>query len=1348
MSDDIEQKTGSDTYHVPKLTEENYRSWAQQLRWILDEKELLDIVDGTEPKPIPNRDPVEAAKPAVQAEFEKALSLWNRKMKKARSLIGASVSSSVMTYIEGMDDPAKMWEELENRYNPKSQATLLQVVREFMLAQKDDSINMEHHLQRVQRLKRQVEEQGEKISDTIYNSVLLNSVPDDYKITVSILESQDNLTPTIIINRLLEETRKIYANGSSGSDVRVALYTSLSGKSEKSGNDSKRNLKCTGCGKDGHVEADCWTKHPEKRPKKNGRKGKKEKDPKEGESEEKFAMSATLDKTDNLESSEKVNEWPVDSGASEHFSPFRQEFMNFKQFDKPCTITTAEGAAQGLGIGTINIAVMANENINILELQNVVYAPKMKSNLLSLTTLLDRGYEISMNPKTGVNILKDGVLVSNTVRKGKLFYLKTVQPYALKTTVAESVGEWHKKMAHLGEEDIRKLEGMSKGMKLLEGTKVGTCGPCLEGKQTRQPSHEPRERATEPLELVHSDTSGQITPTSLGGANAYVTFTDDATGMVFLEPIKNRSAKEMLRVFKEFKAMVENQLNKKIKRLRTDGGGEYAAALGRYLKKKGILHEKTAPYSPDQNGVSERMNRTIMERTKAVLADTNLPKILWMEIASTVAYLRNRSPTRAIKGKTPYEAWFGRKPSLSHIRIIGEKAYVHIAKERRKKLDFHSHESRLVGYGGTNQYRIWDPIRKDVIVSRDVEFEKEEFTKSATSDTISTKILQQIDESTVPIVNFDIDSDTSDSDDQGNAPINKEPIIYDEIVVQPAPVRAQAMARNQQPSENSNLIITGPRQGRGQPAQRYDQIDWNQSSQRFAKLAQINEIEPRTFTEAINHPIYGRQWYDAIKSEIQSLLKNKTWILTELPKGRQAISNKWTFKAKLDELGNIIRFKARLVARGFSQVFGVDYLDTFAPVAKLAAIRILLAIATVEDLEVHQMDVVTAFLIPDLKEEIYMQLPEGLLKMLEDELNLEMPSGDGEIVCKLEKGLYGLKQAARLWNLRLQKYLLSLGFKQSVCDPCIYINNKTGIIIAIWVDDLIVLGKDLDSINKIKAELRNEFEMKDLGELKYFLGMQVTRDRVQRRLHLSQEGYTREILNRFGMQDSKPVSTPIATGTALQKSISTDCLVDQKDYQRMVGSQMYSMLCTRPDTAYAVSQISQHNATPNTTHSSTAKRAFRYLNATSSMGITYSGSEGLKLKAYSDADFAASEGRKSTMAYVFILGNGAVSWMSKKERTVAVSTTEAEYMALLEAVKESIWIQRFLKELGRNVDDGDVIMEDNQGTIALSQNPEYHARTKHIDVQYHFVRECIEMGQIQLRYCPTEDMVADALTKP
>jgi hypothetical protein len=232
------------------------------------------------------------------------------------------------------------------------------------------------------------------------------------------------------------------------------------------------------------------------------------------------------------------------------------------------------------------------------------------------------------------------------------------------------------------------------------------------------------------------------------------------------------------------------------------------------------------------------------------------------------------------------------------------------------------------------------------------------------------------------------------------------------------------------------------------------------------------------------------------------------------------------------------------------------------------------------------------------------------------------------------------------------------------------------------------------------------------------------------------------------MQDSKPVSTPIATGTVLQKSTSEDTLMEQKPYQSMVGSQMYSMLCTRPDTAYIISQISQHSSAPNATHNVIGKRGFRYLNATSAMGLTFDGRKGLELQGYCDADFAASEGRKSMMAYIFILCGAAVSYMSKLEATVALSTTEAEYMALLQAVKESIWIQSFLKELGRNVKNSDAIMEDNQGAIALAHNPEYHARTKHIDVQYHFVRECVEMGKIKLVYCPTEDMVADALTKP
>jgi len=271
--------------------------------------------------------------------------------------------------------------------------------------------------------------------------------------------------------------------------------------------------------------------------------------------------------------------------------------------------------------------------------------------------------------------------------------------------------------------------------------------------------------------------------------------------------------------------------------------------------------------------------------------------------------------------------------------------------------------------------------------------------------------------------------------------------------------------------------------------------------------------------------------------------------------------------------------------------------------------------------------------------------------------------------------------------------------------------------------------------------------MKDMGELQYFLGIQVHCDRKNRQLQIHQNGYTNMILERFGMENSSPVSTPLATGTKLVKSIMEDNTVDQKQYQSNVGSQMYAMLCTRPDLAHVISQISQYSTNPSTIHESAAKRSLRYLNGTRNFGITYDGKRGLILEGYSDADWGAGEDRKSISGYIFSLAGGAISWSSKKQSTMALSTTEAEYIALVQAAKESIWIQRLLQELGYTATNSNVIYGDNQGSIALANNPEYHARTKHIDIQYHFIRECIQTGKIALEYCPTSDMVADGMTK-
>ena len=425
------------------------------------------------------------------------------------------------------------------------------------------------------------------------------------------------------------------------------------------------------------------------------------------------------------------------------------------------------------------------------------------------------------------------------------------------------------------------------------------------------------------------------------------------------------------------------------------------------------------------------------------------------------------------------------------------------------------------------------------------------------------------------------------------------------------------------------------------------------------------------------------------------------------------------------------------MARGFTQIYGVDYLDTYAPVVKLASIRILLAIAAIFGLEIHQMDVVTAFLAGELEEEIYMEQPEGF----------EVGSKEDDLVCRLRKSIYGLKQAPRVWNQRIRRFLKSIGFDQLYSDPCIYINKTTDIIIAMWVDDLIIFGKDMASINDLKAQLNEEYEMKDLGELKYFLGIQVHRDRERKIIHINQSGYNRTILERFGMQNSKPASVPLSAGVRLVKATIMDTLTEQKEYQSMVGSLMYAMLATRPDLAQLIQQISQFSQKPTKNHEKATKHGFRYLNGTIDEGITYNGNLGIKLECWSDANWGGEEGRESVSGFVFTLAGGAITYSSKKQGSVALSSTESEYMAILHTLKEQIWLLRFLKEIGYDISDQNIIYCDNQSAIALAHNPEHHARTKHIDIQYHFVRNYVEDGATRLEYCPTEDMVADGLTK-
>ena len=712
-----------------------------------------------------------------------------------------------------------------------------------------------------------------------------------------------------------------------------------------------------------------------------------------------------------------------------------------------------------------------------------------------------------------------------------------------------------------------------------------------------------------------------------------------------------------------------------------------------------------------------------------IIAEGNLDKKLWMEIANTVVYLKNRSPTSAVP-TTPYEMWYGSKPDLSHLRVIGSTAYIHIPKEKRTKLDSHSRKGIMVGYGGTNQYRVWDLTKEDVVISRDVVF-------------IEGKSINQ-----TPAAYVEEPRNRHNSLTEAEAPKG----IQDSITVLRGPPEPEATDPRTLSEESTVTSGTEPgtsgstmtqrvstRSTKGTASRRYADEDFSKTH--MAKIARNtnpnDEDEPATIQEAINHPTRGKQWEEAVQDKIDSHIRNHTWDLVPRPEGRLIITNKWALKHKKNEIAEIVKLKARLVARGFSQIYGIDYLDTYAPVVKVASIRILLSIAAIYDLEIHQMDVVTAFLAGELDEEIYMEQPEGF----------KVGNKGEDLVCKLRKSLYGLKQAPRVWNQRLRRFFESIKFEQTYSDPCVYINREMGVIIAIWVDDLIIFGRDMVDINNVKEALKKEYEMKDLGELKYFLGIQVHRDRERKIIHISQSGYNRTILERYGMQNSKLANTPLPSSSRLTKATATDTLVDQNKYQSMVGSLMYAMLTTRPDLAQTIQQISQFSQKPTRNHEKAVKHALRYLNGTINQGITYNGNLGMRLEFWSDANWGGREGRESVSGFVATLAGGAVTYSSKKQSSIALSSTESEYMALLHALKEQIWLLRFLKEIGYDISDQNTIYMDSQSAIALAHNPEHHARTKHIDIQYHFVRNCVEDGTTQLTYCPTEDMVADGLTK-
>lgn len=668
----------------------------------------------------------------------------------------------------------------------------------------------------------------------------------------------------------------------------------------------------------------------------------------------------------------------------------------------------------------------------------------------------------------------------------------------------------------------------------------------------------------------------------------------------------------------------------------------------------------------------------------------------------------------------------------------------------------------MVGYGSVG-YRLWDPENSRIVISRDVTFDEYHLAKKMSIHEInevessnSCEIQAELFDDNESDVYELAHNDEKNLNEPGNAQQVNDTVEAEHRIERndeqqefgDNEAENRVDLRDEQQTE-PNASSSRPRRRHCPPDYYGDVVnstiigtllDDSQDGQDEMAVFALNAM---AFVDDVPNTIgniEGREdsteWWNAVNTEMASLRKNRTWTLVEPPLGRSIVSSKWVFSRKRDEFGRPTSYKARLVARGFTQKPGLDFFETYSPVARMETVRLLLAVAVERDYEMQQMDVCTAFLNGDLREDIYMRQPEGFIE-------------EGK-VCKLNKSLYGLKQASRMWNERFHKFLIGLGFRQSKFDQCLYIFGKgiEVVYLLLYVDDLILFGKTLKKIIPIKQSISDEFEMKDMGDIRHFLGITVKRDRANGRLELNQRAYLEDMLKRFKMDNCNGISTPKECGLKLTR-VDSNTTLTRQPYRELIGCLMYAATTSRPDLCATVSYFSQFQAGATDEHWAHLKRALRYVKSTLDLKLTYlKGNKGTVLTGYADADWGSDiVDRKSISGHVFMVFGNTISWSTRKQTAVALSSMEAEYVALSSAAREAIWLRGLVTELGEDVSKPTIIYEDNQRCIITASSGKESHKLKHVDIRYHYLRDLIERGDIKLNYIGTKEQLADIMTK-
>jgi hypothetical protein len=770
--------------------------------------------------------------------------------------------------------------------------------------------------------------------------------------------------------------------------------------------------------------------------------------------------------------------------------------------------------------------------------------------------------------------------------------------------------------------------------------------------------------------------------------------------------------------------------------LRSDNGTEFSG-LADFCLSQGIRREFTAPGASFQNGRVERVIRTLRARAGASLSRSGLSSTFWAEALQHAAYVINRLPSS--RGDlSPYQVAHGTPPSLRLVHPFGCLALARVHQPVKARLATKSRPSVYLGPspGTKDAHRLIHLDTRSIASNRNCVFFPDQYPLNPTSGPGAG--LHALDE------------DTSSPSALPGSRLSPSDLPND---VNPfARLRdldeETALALRRVPRVTARPAVFDPAAYQAQRDQDAAGVVANVAVQEECP----EQEEPTSLASALRSAQKDK-WLAAVASELTSHRHNGTWeVASSVPKGRSPLPSKWVFKVKFDEHGNIAKYKARLVVKGFRQRAEVDYYDTFAPTLRIPTFRTFCGVACANRFVVHTMDVSTAFLVPFLREDIFMVLPE---QPIVDE---QLPSFASPPVVKLVKTLYGLKQSPREYFLNFCGTLGSLGFVQSTADPCLWTKVSDGVLraaIAFWVDDCAIAAPATE-ISEIKAALQRSYTMTDGGLASWFLSVRITHDVEHRRMTLDQGPSIERLLRRHRLADCKPLSTPCdvsAQLSAKQPPADEEELhfMRDKPYRALVGALLY-LLFTRPDIAFAVNQLSRYLNAPRRIHWTAAVRVMRYLRGTTNLGIAFCAEEEEEpaIVGWADADWANDKNsRRSTTGFVFMLCGGPIAWKTKLQPSVALSTTEAEIMALAAAFQEALWLRRLAQDFQLSCAESTfIINEDNQGAIALVRDHRFSDRSKHIDIRYFFIREHIEQGAFEVTYCETSKMLADLLTKP